>query len=80
MQFWSNDDKVIEAGINILIFAAIFQVFDAATIIYNGSLRGAGDTVWLAVVSALGAVEGTAVRAAGEEAGTATNPVAGLAP
>jgi RND family efflux transporter MFP subunit len=32
------------------------------------------------VVSALGAVEGTAVRAAGEEVGTATNPVAGLAP
>ena len=27
----------------------------AAAIIYNGSLRGAGDTVWLAAVSALGA-------------------------
>jgi len=56
MMFWSSDDKVIEAGVNILIFAAVFQVFDAATIIYNGALRGAGDTVWLAVVSALGAV------------------------
>jgi len=32
------------------------------------------------VVSALGAVEGTVVRAAGEEAGTATKPVVGLAP
>ncbi len=56
MAFWSSDDKVIEAGVNILIFAAIFQVFDAATLIYSGSLRGAGDTVWLAVISALGAV------------------------
>ena len=55
MMFWSYDDKVIKAGVEILIFAAIFQVFDAATIIYSGSLRGAGDTVWLAVVAALGA-------------------------
>ncbi|MCK5226460.1 MAG: MATE family efflux transporter [Planctomycetes bacterium] len=47
MAFWSGDDKVIAAGVNILICAAIFQVFDAATIIYNGALRGAGDTVWL---------------------------------
>jgi MATE family multidrug resistance protein len=56
MRFWSSDDKVIEVGVNILIFAAIFQVFDAATLIYSGSLRGAGDTVWLATVSALGAI------------------------
>ncbi|MBA7613837.1 Multidrug resistance protein NorM [subsurface metagenome] len=55
MAFWSTDDKVIEAGVNILIFAAIYQVFHAARIIYSGSLRGAGDTVWLAVVSAAGA-------------------------
>ena len=55
MAFWSSDDKVIKAGVEILICAAIFQVFDAATIIYSGSLRGAGDTVWLASVSALAA-------------------------
>ena len=56
MHFWSADEKVIEIGGNILICAAIFQVFDAATLVYSGSLRGAGDTVWLASVSALGAV------------------------
>jgi len=56
MAFWSSDDKVIETGVNILICAAIYQVFDAARIIYSGSLRGAGDTVWLAIVSALGEV------------------------
>jgi len=55
MAFWSSDDKVIEVGVNIFIFAAAFQVFDAVTIIYNGSLRGAGDVIWLAVMSALGA-------------------------
>ena len=56
MAFWSSDDKVIQAGMSIFIYAAIFQIFDAVTIIYNGSLRGAGDTVWLAVVSSIGAI------------------------
>lgn len=56
MRFWTSDAKVIEAGINVLICAAIYQVFHAARIIYGGSLRGAGDTLWLAVVSSLSAV------------------------
>jgi len=57
MVFWAPDDnKVVEIGVNILIFAAIYQVFHAARTIYSGSLRGAGDTVWLAIASALGAV------------------------
>ena len=56
MRFWSTDDKVIEAGANILICAAVYQVFHAARTIYSGSLRGAGDTVWLAIISAVGAV------------------------
>ncbi len=58
MAFWateSTEPKVIEAGANILICAAAYQVFHAARIIYGGSLRGAGDTVWLAAVSAVGA-------------------------
>jgi len=56
MTFWSPDDEVIKAGANILICAAIYQVFHAARTIYSGSLRGAGDTVWLAIVSAVGAL------------------------
>jgi MATE family multidrug resistance protein len=56
MAFWSSDEEVIKVGANILICAAIYQVFHAARIIYGGSLRGAGDTLWLAIVSALGAV------------------------
>jgi MATE family multidrug resistance protein len=46
---------VIKVGVNILICAAVYQVFHAARIIYGGALRGAGDTVWLAIVSAVGA-------------------------
>ena len=56
MEVWSSDAKVVAAGVNLLICAAIFQMFDASVLIYSGALRGAGDTVWLAVVSALGAV------------------------
>jgi MATE family multidrug resistance protein len=55
MRFWSSDEEVIGAGVNILICAALYQVFHAARTIYSGSLRGAGDTVWLAIVSAIGA-------------------------
>ncbi|MBW7990207.1 MAG: MATE family efflux transporter [Planctomycetes bacterium] len=56
MAFWSSDDKVVDVGVRILIFAAIYQAFHAARSIYSGSLRGAGDTVWLAIISAVGAV------------------------
>ena len=56
MALWSSDDKVIGIGVNILICAAIYQVFHAARTIYSGSLRGAGDTLWLAIASALGVV------------------------
>jgi Na+-driven multidrug efflux pump len=56
MRFWSADARVIEIGAHILICAAVYQVFHAARTIYSGSLRGAGDTVWLAVISAVGAV------------------------
>ncbi|MFC1676145.1 MATE family efflux transporter [Planctomycetota bacterium] len=56
MGFWSGDAKVIEAGVNILICAAIFQVFDATAITYSGALRGAGDTVWLAIISSVSSV------------------------
>ncbi len=55
MAFWSSDSKVINIGINIFICAAIFQVFDAVLITYSNALRGAGDTVWLAIIESLGA-------------------------
>jgi MATE family multidrug resistance protein len=56
MRFWTSDVKVIEAGVNILVCAAVYQVFHAARTIYSGSLRGAGDTVWLGIISVMAAV------------------------
>ena len=56
MAFWSVDEVVISIGVKMIVLAAIYQVFDAATLVYNGSLRGAGDTLWLAAVSAFGAL------------------------
>ena len=60
MAFWTTDPErdrgVIEAGADILICAAVYQIFHAARTIYSGALRGAGDTVWLAIISGAGAV------------------------
>jgi MATE family multidrug resistance protein len=56
MAFWSSDEKVVEVGVKILILAAFYQAFHAARSIYSGALRGAGDTVWLAFVSTVGAI------------------------
>ncbi len=57
MLFWAPEDmNVVEVGVNLLICAAIFQIFDAILIIYGDALRGAGDTLWLAIVEAVGAI------------------------
>ena len=56
MMFWSSDDKVIETGAKILVLAVVYQIFQAVRTVYSGLLRGAGDTLWPAVVSALAAV------------------------
>jgi MATE family multidrug resistance protein len=56
MALWSSDDKVIEAGTNMLILAAVYQIFQAFRSVYSGSLRGAGDTLWPAAASGLAAV------------------------
>ncbi len=56
MIFWSQDPAVIAAGSQILILAALYQVFHAARIIYIGALRGAGDTMWPAAVSGIGSI------------------------
>jgi MATE family multidrug resistance protein len=56
MMFWSSDDKVIETGAKILVLAVVYQIFQAVRAVYSGLLRGAGDTLWPATVSALAAV------------------------
>lgn len=42
--FFSQDPEVIRIGANIMICAAVFQLFDGIAISYNSALRGAGDT------------------------------------
>lgn len=46
MGLLSSDPTVIAAGAGILIWAAVFQAFDAMSINYVFALRGAGDTKW----------------------------------
>ncbi|MDI6449834.1 MATE family efflux transporter [Anaerobaca lacustris] len=56
MVFWSRDPEVLAIGSQILVLAALYQMFHAARIIYGGALRGAGDTTWLAISSGIGAI------------------------
>ena len=48
----TSDPQVTSIARIVLIFCAIFQVFDAFGIVYSSALRGAGDTFWPAVLSA----------------------------
>ena len=45
--------EIIAVGANMLILVALFQTVDALGIIYSGALRGAGDTVWPGIVTAI---------------------------
>lgn len=46
----TDDPAVIAVGGGVLVWAAAFQVFDAAGITYVHALRGAGDTRWPALL------------------------------
>jgi MATE family multidrug resistance protein len=61
MRAWAGDSQAAGSGMasigaRILVLAAIYQIFHAARVIYSGALRGAGDTLWLAMISAGGSV------------------------
>ena len=47
---FTADPAVVHTGATLLVFAAVYQLFDATYIVYNGGLRGAGDTLVPAVV------------------------------
>ncbi|MDZ4860875.1 MAG: MATE family efflux transporter [Candidatus Hydrogenedentes bacterium] len=49
------ESDVATLGHQLLLFAAVFQGFDAITIVISGALRGAGDTKWQAIVMGLAA-------------------------
>ena len=52
MSLFTKDPEILALGATLLIFAAIYQFFDAVYIIYVGALRGAGDTAVPALVTA----------------------------
>lgn len=53
MHLFSEDPLVLKYGATLLIFAGVYQIFDAMYIVYNGALRGAGDTLLPAVATAI---------------------------
>ena len=61
MEWFVNDSsytqierqEIITLGANMLILVALFQTVDALGIVYTGALRGAGDTVWPGMVTAI---------------------------
>lgn len=44
-------ERIVAIGGRIMVCAAMFQIFDAMAIVFNGALRGAGDTRWPMVIS-----------------------------
>ena len=44
VSLFNSDPAVVAVGARVLIWAAVFQVFDAMAITYMNALRGAGDT------------------------------------
>ncbi len=52
---FNDDPDVIRFGRQGLLYAALFQAFDALAVIFIGALRGAGDTRWSAVAAFIGA-------------------------
>ena len=53
IQLFTHDPQVLRTGAMLLVFAAVYQFFDALYITYNGALRGAGDTLVPALATAL---------------------------
>jgi MATE family multidrug resistance protein len=49
---FTNDPQLLRLGATLLIFAGLYQLFDAMYVVYNGALRGAGDTFIPAVATA----------------------------
>jgi MATE family multidrug resistance protein len=52
MYVFTHDAAVLRVGRTLLIYAAFYQLFDAMYAVYNGALRGAGDTTIPAIAMA----------------------------
>lgn len=51
VSLFSSDPEVLHLGRWMMVFAAVFQVFDGMCVSYNSGLKGAGDTRWPAAVA-----------------------------
>jgi len=51
VRLFNQDADIVAHAALILIFAAVFQGFDALAIVSSGALRGAGDTHWTAAAT-----------------------------
>jgi MATE family multidrug resistance protein len=52
IRIFASDPEVVRLGSMMLIFAGVYQLFDAMYIVYYGALRGAGDTLAPAIATA----------------------------
>lgn len=43
--------EIVRIGAGVMVIAAVFQIFDALAIVMVNALRGAGDTLWPALVT-----------------------------
>jgi MATE family multidrug resistance protein len=53
IHLFTDDPEVLKMGAMLLVFAAVYQFFDALYITYNGALRGAGDTLVPAIATGM---------------------------
>ncbi|MBQ9429769.1 MAG: MATE family efflux transporter [Clostridia bacterium] len=51
MQLFSQDETIIQTGVRVLIVVAFVSLTQSSQVVFTGSLRGAGDTAYNAVVS-----------------------------
>ncbi|MBP7937272.1 MAG: MATE family efflux transporter [Phycisphaerae bacterium] len=49
----STDAAVVDLGSRLMIFVGLWQLLDAVAVTYSNALRGAGDTLWPAVVGSV---------------------------
>lgn len=50
---FTHDEQIKQIGGQLLLFIALYQLFDAMFLIYMGALRGAGDTLVPAIVQGI---------------------------
>ena len=57
MWIFTNDQRIINMGINLILILAVIQLPKGINIIYSGNLRGSAELqwlMWLAVITAIG--------------------------